>query len=221
MQELLSFEVLKNVFKNRRIVKSMVEFYKDQLPYEYDSLEPYIDKETMQIHYEKHHQAYCDKLNAALTDFNDVPEELDEIIKGISFYSMGVRNNAGGVWNHNFFWKSMRAGVQISVDFKNAIERDFGSYDQFIEQFSAKAVAQFGSGWAWLCKDSEGKLFVTSTPNQDNPLMDVVEQKGTPLLGLDVWEHAYYLNYQNRRPEYISNFFNIVNWEEVERRYKE
>lgn len=195
----------------------MVEITKIELPYSYDALEPYVDKETMEIHYTKHHQAYCDKLNAAL---GDESVELDELIKNISKYSMGARNNAGGVWNHNFFWTSMISnGNSMSDDFKSKIEDNFGSVDEFFDAFTQKAVGQFGSGWAWLCSDESGALFVTSTPNQDNPLMDVVEENGIPLLGLDVWEHAYYLKYQNRRPEYIKNFFSVVNWEEVERRY--
>ncbi len=195
----------------------MVEITKIELPYNYDALEPYVDKETMEIHYTKHHQAYCDKLNAAL---GDEFVELNELVRNISKYSMGVRNNAGGVWNHNFFWTSMtKNGTSMSDEFKSKIEDNFGSVAEFVEAFSAKAVGQFGSGWAWLCSDESGALFVTSTPNQDNPLMDVVEENGIPLLGLDVWEHAYYLKYQNRRPEYIKNFFSVVNWEEVERRY--
>ena len=197
-----------------------MKFTKIELPYSFDALEPSIDSETMHIHYEKHHQAYCDKLNAALAEINTFPEELNKIIETISSFSLGVRNNAGGVWNHNFFWKSMcKGGSEMSPEFRSKIEETFGSMNEFISKFSAKAIGQFGSGWAWLCKSENGELFVTSTPNQDNPLMDITEQQGIPLLGLDVWEHAYYLRYQNKRPEYISAFFNVVDWEEVERRY--
>ncbi|MCH8519375.1 MAG: superoxide dismutase [Nanoarchaeota archaeon] len=199
----------------------MVTFQKDTLEYEYSVLEPYIDKETMQIHYEKHHQAYCDKLNAALESIDKDPQTLEEIFETISEYPTGVRNNAGGVWNHNFFWKSMcENGSTLSDEFKSKLEESFGSIEKFEEEFTQKALNQFGSGWAWLIKLEDGSLQITSTANQDNPLMrDVVEISGTPLLGVDVWEHAYYLKYQNKRPDYVKAFFNVVNWEEVERRY--
>ena len=207
-------------------------FTKIDLPYSFDALEPYIDAQTMQIHYEKHHQAYCDKLNLAIEDEKCKGREelmnlsangdIEHVCKTISKYSMAIRNNAGGVFNHNFFWQSMiEGGTTISNDFVEKINEAFGSFNEFITAFSNAAVTQFGSGWAWLCKDKEDNLFVTSTANQDNPLMDCIENQGIPLLGLDVWEHAYYLKYQNRRPEYVENFFNIVNWEEVERRYRE
>lgn len=199
----------------------MVKFEKITLPYSYDVLEPYIDKETMQIHYEKHHQTYCDKLNAALESLDKDPQSLEEIFENISEFPTGVRNNAGGVWNHNFFWLSLHEnGTSISEEFTSKLNEAFGSYEEFIEAFTQKALNQFGSGWAWLIKLEDGSLQITSTPNQDNPLMNgVVEIEGTPLLGIDVWEHAYYLKYQNKRPDYVKAFFNVVNWEEVERRY--
>ena len=199
----------------------MVIFEKITLPYSYDVLEPYIDKETMQIHYEKHHQTYCDKLNTALENLNKNPQSLEEIFENISEFPTGVRNNAGGVWNHNFFWLSLHEnGTSISEEFTSKLSEAFGNYEQFVEAFTQKALNQFGSGWAWLVKLENGSLQVTSTPNQDNPLMNgVVEIEGTPLLGIDVWEHAYYLKYQNKRPDYVKAFFNVVNWGEVERRY--
>ena len=197
----------------------MVNFTKIELPYSYDALEPYIDKETMEIHYTKHHQAYCDKVNAALEGV-ECEDNVEDVCKNVSKYSMAVRNNVGGVFNHNFFWQSMcEGGTTISNEFVERINETFGSFDEFVTQFTNAAITQFGSGWAWLCKNEDGELFVSSTPNQDNPLMDCVEKKGTPLLGLDVWEHAYYLKYQNKRPEYVENFFNVVNWEEVEKRF--
>ncbi|MFT4244206.1 MAG: superoxide dismutase [Candidatus Woesearchaeota archaeon] len=198
----------------------MVQFKKITLPYNYDALEPHIDKETMQIHYEKHHQTYCDKLNAALESFEEVPEDLDELVSSISQYSTAIRNNAGGVWNHNFFWKSMaQEGTEMSFGMKSALEEAFGSVDSFREEFKNAALGQFGSGWTWLIKNEDGSLDIVSTPNQDNPLMDIAPHEGTPLLVIDVWEHAYYLKYQNKRPDYVDAFFNVVNWEEVERRY--
>ncbi|MFW5793288.1 MAG: superoxide dismutase [Bacteroidota bacterium] len=191
------------------------------LPYAYDALEPHIDKQTMEIHHTKHHQAYVNKLNAALEgkDFADKP--LEELFQNMSKYPAGVRNNGGGHWNHTMFWQILapNAGDKPSGQLLKAIEGKFGSFDKFKEEFSAAAAGQFGSGWAWLVVDENGQLKVSSTPNQDNPLMDIVDIKGTPILNLDVWEHAYYLKYQNRRPDYIEVFWNIVNWEEVEKRY--
>ncbi|MFP4401982.1 MAG: superoxide dismutase [Candidatus Nanoarchaeia archaeon] len=197
----------------------MVEFKKDTLEYSYDALEPHIDKETMQIHYEKHHQTYCDKLNAAIQEFEEVPEELEELLANISQYSTAIRNNAGGVWNHNFFWKSMTPnGAEMSSEVKTKLEENFGSVDEFREKFKAAALGQFGSGWAWLIQNEDKSLDIISTPNQDNPLMDIAPHQGTPLLGIDVWEHAYYLKYQNKRPDYVDAFFNVINWEAVEKR---
>lgn len=199
----------------------MVKFEKNTLNYEYDALEPHIDKETMQIHYEKHHQTYCDKLNAALEEFEEVPEELEEILANISQYSTAVRNNVGGVWNHNFFWKSMTPrDNEMGDSLKEKLSNEFGSVDEFKTEFKNAALGQFGSGWAWLIQNEDGSLDIVSTPNQDNPLMDIAPHQGIPLLGVDVWEHAYYLKYQNKRPDYVDAFFNVVNWEEVERRLK-
>lgn len=199
----------------------MVEFKKDALEYNYDALEPHIDTQTMQIHYEKHHQTYCDKLNAALEQFEEVPEELEEVLANISEYSTAVRNNGGGVWNHNFYWKSMTPNnSEMSDTLKSKLEEEFGSIEDFKTHFKNAALGQFGSGWAWLIQNEDGTLDIVSTPNQDNPLMDIAPHEGTPLLGIDVWEHAYYLKYQNRRPEYIDAFFNVINWEAVEERMK-
>ncbi len=193
------------------------------LPYAHDALEPYIDKLTMEIHHGKHHQAYVNNLNAAIAGTEMENMTLEEIFKNMSKYPMAVRNNGGGHWNHDLFWQVMapNAGGKPSGDLLTAIEKRFESFDKFKDEFSRAGATRFGSGWAWLIVDANGELHVTSTPNQDNPLMDVAEVHGTPILGVDVWEHAYYLKYQNRRPEYLSNFWNVVNWEEVARRYAE
>jgi len=186
------------------------------LPYAFNALEPHIDARTMEIHHGKHHQAYVNNLNNAIKDTDAANKSLEEIIGNISKYSMAVRNNGGGHWNHSFFWTIMapNAGGAPTGDLANAINATFGSLDTFKEQFANAGATRFGSGWAWLVLH-EGKLVVTSTPNQDNPLMDIADVKGTPILGLDVWEHAYYLNYQNRRPDYIGAFWNVVNWNKV------
>lgn len=190
------------------------------LPYDYDALEPNIDKETMTIHHTKHHKGYTDKLNGALSD-SDQGKSIEEIIKNISSYSGAVRNNGGGYYNHSLFWQVMspNGGGNPSGDLANAINSAFGSFDAFKEKFSDAAATRFGSGWAWLIVKGDGSLAVTSTPNQDNPLMDIAEEKGTPILGLDVWEHAYYLKYQNKRPDYISAFWNVVDWNKVAENY--
>lgn len=191
------------------------------LPYAADALEPHIDAKTMEIHHGKHHNAYVTKLNDAIAGTDAEGKSLDELMSGISKLSTGVRNNGGGHYNHTLFWTIMGpdGGGNPSGDLASAIDSAFGSFDKFKEEFSNAAATRFGSGWAWLCVDGSGKLFVTSTPNQDNPVMDVAEKQGTPILGLDVWEHAYYLNYQNRRPDYIAAFWNVVNWEEVAKRF--
>lgn len=191
------------------------------LPYAADALEPHIDAKTMEIHHGKHHNAYVTKLNDAIAGTDAEGKSLDELMSGISKVSTGVRNNGGGHYNHTLFWTIMGpdGGGNPSGDLASAIDSAFGSFDKFKEEFSNAAATRFGSGWAWLCVDGSGKLFVTSTPNQDNPVMDVAEKQGTPILGLDVWEHAYYLNYQNRRPDYIAAFWNVVNWEEVAKRF--
>jgi Fe-Mn family superoxide dismutase len=184
------------------------------LPYAYDALEPHFDARTMEIHHTKHHQAYIDKLNAAVADNAALKgKSLEELVSGAGGFGAAVRNNGGGHWNHDFFWKllSAKGGAPVGA-LAAAIDKRFGSLDRLKEEFSAAATGRFGSGWAWLTV-SGGELQISSTPNQDNPLMDVAEVKGTPILGLDVWEHAYYLKYQNRRPEYVSAFWSLVNWE--------
>ena len=199
----------------------MGKFELPSLPYEYDALEPSIDKQTMEIHHTKHHGGYVTKLNAAIEGTELADKSIEDILKNVSKHPVAVRNNGGGHYNHSLFWTIMKknGGGNPSGDLANAINSSFGSFDQFKKQFGDAAGARFGSGWAWLIS-SNGKLEITSTPNQDNPLMDVADKKGTPILGLDVWEHAYYLKYQNRRPEYIQNWWNVVNWDAVAERYK-
>ncbi|MGB0862812.1 MAG: superoxide dismutase [Saprospiraceae bacterium] len=191
------------------------------LPYAQDALEPHIDGRTMGIHHGKHHAGYTKKLNAAIEGSDLEGKSIEELLANVSKHSGGVRNNGGGFYNHGLFWSVMspKGGGAPSGDLGAAIDSTFGSYDGFKEAFSKAAGTRFGSGWAWLIVTADGELAVTSTPNQDNPLMDVAEVKGTPILGIDVWEHAYYLNYQNRRPDYVTAFFNVVNWEEVTKRY--
>ncbi|MCP3659027.1 MAG: superoxide dismutase [Bacteroidetes bacterium] len=197
------------------------------LSYAYDALEPFIDVETMMVHYKKHHKGYTMKLNDALKELKSTETSIENILKNISKYPASVRNNGGGYYNHCLFWtimapKSNGGGNKPSSSFLNLLEKKFGSYDKFKELFAKEAATRFGSGWAWLCVDKDNKLFICSTPNQDNPLMDIAEnkgKKGMPILGLDVWEHAYYLKYQNKRPDYIEAFWNVINWKEVERRY--
>ncbi|MGE0635030.1 MAG: superoxide dismutase [Bacteroidia bacterium] len=187
-----------------------------KLPYEYTALEPHIDARTMEIHHSKHHNAYVTNLNKAIEGTPLASQSIEEILKNVSKASAAVRNNGGGHFNHSLFWKVMKpnGGGLPTGDLAAAINRDFGSFDTFKEQFNNAGATRFGSGWAWLLVH-DGKLVVTSSPNQDNPLMDVAEVKGTPILGLDVWEHAYYLHYQNRRPDYIGAFWNVINWDEV------
>jgi Fe-Mn family superoxide dismutase len=189
------------------------------LPYAHDALEPHIDTQTMQIHHGKHHQAYVDNLNKAIAGTEHESKSLEELVRNAGTISPAVRNNGGGHWNHTFFWESLapNSGGQPSGAVATAITEAFGSFDAFKEKFNAAGTTRFGSGWAWLIV-KDGKLEVTSTPNQDNPLMDVAETKGTPVLGCDVWEHAYYLKYQNRRPEYLAAFWNAVNWNKVSER---
>ena len=192
------------------------------LSYNFDALEPHIDKMTMEIHYTKHHQAYFNNLLATVegTEMNDL--EFETLLKNINKYPVVVRNNGGGHFNHSLFWSilSKNGGGEAKGELAQAIVDQFGSFSNFVELFNNAAKIRFGSGWAWLALDADKKLFVSSTPNQDNPLMDVAEQKGTPILGIDVWEHAYYLKYQNKRPDYVSAFWNVVNWDEVEKNYK-
>ncbi len=198
-----------------------MSFELPELPYDYNALEPHIDEQTMRIHHGKHHAGYTKKLNAALDGVDVEGKSIEDILAGISNYGVGVRNNGGGFYNHALFWSVMgpNGGGNPSGDLAAAIDDAFGSLENFKSEFSSAAGSRFGSGWAWLCVGSDGKLFVTSTPNQDNPLMDIAAQKGTPILGLDVWEHAYYLNYQNRRPDYVAAFFNVINWDAVAERY--
>lgn len=194
------------------------------LPYSFDALEPHIDARTMEIHHDKHHAGYTSKLNAAIEGTPLEGKKIEDILANISSHSSAVRNNGGGFYNHSLFWTIMSpdGGGEPKADsgLGKAIARDFGSFAKFKEEFSDAAGTRFGSGWAWLCAGSDGKLAVCSTPNQDNPLMDVVECDKTPILGIDVWEHAYYLNYQNRRPDYVSAFFNVIDWSAVEDRYE-
>lgn len=186
------------------------------LPYAYNALEPNIDAQTMEIHHSKHHQAYVNNLNKAVIGTEMEKMSLENLVKDISKYPMPVRNNGGGHWNHSFFWQIMapNAGGLPTGKLAEAITRDFGSFEKFQEAFTAAATSRFGSGWAWLILQN-GKLKVVSTPNQDNPLMDIATDKGTPILALDVWEHAYYLKYQNKRADYIKAFWNVVNWKKV------
>lgn len=191
------------------------------LPYPKDALEPHIDAKTMEVHHDKHHAAYTSKLNDAISGTEYDNKSIEEIMKNVSQLGGKVRNNGGGYYNHDLFWQIMgpNGGGEPSGDLANAINDAFGSFDKFKEEFKNAGATQFGSGWAWLIVDGSGKLKVTSTPNQDNPVMDIAEEKGTPILGVDVWEHAYYLKYQNKRPEYLDAFFNVINWDEVAKRY--
>jgi Fe-Mn family superoxide dismutase len=191
------------------------------LPYAHEALEPHIDTLTMQIHHGKHHQAYVDNLNKAIAGTPNEGKSLEELVKHAGTISPAVRNNGGGHWNHSFFWESLApdAGGTPSDALGDAITAAFGSFDEFKTKFAAAGVGRFGSGWAWLIV-KDGKLEISSTPNQDNPLMDVAEVKGTPILGVDVWEHAYYLKYQNKRPDYLSAIWNVINWNKVAERFE-
>lgn len=199
-----------------------MSFELPKLPYAFDALEPHIDAKTMEIHHDKHHAGYVSKLNAAIENTDMANKSIEDLCKQHSDVG-AVRNNGGGHYNHSLFWTIMSAngGGNPSGAVAAAIDRDFGSFDSFKDAFSNAAATRFGSGWAWLCVMDGGKLEVCSSANQDNPLMPGVGCGGHPILGLDVWEHAYYLNYQNRRPDYISAFFNVINWGEVNRRYSE
>lgn len=200
-----------------------MSFTLPQLPYAYDALEPHFDARTMEIHHTKHHQAYVDNLNKALADSPNASKSLEELMATISTMSPAVRNNGGGHYNHSLFWKILTPDGKKSPEgaLATAIESDLGGMEKMKTDFANAGMTRFGSGWAWLCVGSDKKLHVCSTPNQDNPLMDIADCKGTPILGIDVWEHAYYLHYQNRRADYVAAFWNLVNWNEVERRYQE
>ena len=190
------------------------------LPYAADALEPHIDTRTMEIHHGKHHNGYTTKLNAAIEGTALEGSSIDAILSGLDMGNAALRNNGGGYYNHCLFWEIMGPDAgEMSAELTQAIDKAFGSFEGFKDAFSKAAAAQFGSGWAWLCAHDDGSLEVCGTPNQDNPLMPNVGCGGTPVLGLDVWEHAYYLNYQNRRPDYIEAFFHVVNWSEVSKRY--
>lgn len=191
------------------------------LPYAHDALEPHIDKQTMEIHHGKHHQAYVDNLNKAIAGTPNESKSLEELVANAGAISPAVRNNGGGHWNHSFFWKILgpNTGGKPSGKLADAINTAFGNFEAFQEKLNTAGTTRFGSGWAWLIV-KDGKLEVTSTPNQDNPLMDVAEVKGTPILGVDVWEHAYYLKYQNKRPDYLKAIWNVIDWKKVGERYE-
>ena len=194
-----------------------------KLGYAYDALEPHIDARTMEIHHTKHHNGYTNKLNAAIEGTDLAEESIEDILQNLNTSNTGLRNNGGGYWNHKLFWEILNPEDRgrLSGELLDAVNTAFGSKDAMVEQFSKAAATRFGSGWAWLCVHPGGKVEICSSANQDNPMMPGIGCGGTPIMGLDVWEHAYYLNYQNRRPDYINAFFNVVNWEEVSRRFNE
>ena len=196
-------------------------FQLEALPYATDALEPHIDKDTMEIHHDRHHQAYVDNLNKAIAGTDAENASLEDIIKNISKYPAAVRNNGGGHFNHQLFWTVLgpNKGGEPTGELATAINDTFGSFDELKKKLQEAGATRFGSGWSWLIVTADGKLAVTSTPNQDNPLMDVAEVKGTPILGIDVWEHAYYLKYQNKRPAYLDAIFNVIDWDAVAERY--
>ncbi len=197
-------------------------FQLPDLPYAFDALEPHIDATTMEIHHDRHHAAYTTNLNGAIEGTELEGKSIEDILANISSASPAVRNNGGGFYNHNLFWEVMapNAGGEPTGALAEAINTKFGSFDNFKAEFSKAAATRFGSGWAWLCAHKDGTVSVCSTPNQDNPLMDIADCDGTPILGLDVWEHAYYLKYQNKRPDYVAAFFNVINWEKVSEKYE-
>ncbi len=211
-----------NHSKTQKSMKTLNKFEFPELPYAYDALEPFIDKMTMEIHYSRHHKAYFDNFVAAIKGTEMESKTIEEIFANISKYPAAVRNNGGGFYNHVIYWENMKVnGGKPSAKLEAAIMKKFGSMDELKKQFSDAGKTRFGSGWAWLSVDEKGELFVSSTPNQDNPLMDVADKKGTPVLGMDVWEHAYYLKYQNKRPDYIEAFWSVINWDVVSKRYDE
>jgi Fe-Mn family superoxide dismutase len=202
-------------------LKGQKNFVFPELPYSYDALEVFIDKTTMEIHYSRHHKAYYNNFVKTLDESGLGNKSIEELFANVSKHPVSIRNNGGGYYNHNLFWEIMSpvGGGIPKGELLKAIEKAFLSFEEFTNKFENAAKGQFGSGWAWLAVDKEGNLFVSSTPNQDNPLMDVAEKRGTPILGLDVWEHAYYLHYQNKRADYVSNFWKVVNWKTVEEKY--
>jgi Fe-Mn family superoxide dismutase len=198
-----------------------MSFELPQLPYSYSSLEPHIDAQTMEIHHSKHHAGYTTKLNAAIAGSSLEGQSIEHILESLDMSNAAVRNNGGGFFNHSLFWSGMSPEPKaLSGELANQIDAAFGSFDEFKDVFSKAAATQFGSGWAWLCVHKGGRLEVCSTANQDNPLMPGIACEGTPILGLDVWEHAYYLNYQNRRPDYIEAFFNVIDWSVIAKNYE-
>ncbi len=199
-----------------------MSFTLPSLPYAYNALEPHFDARTMEIHHTKHHQAYVDNLNKAIADTEHASKSIEELMSQVSTLSPAVRNNGGGHYNHSLFWQILSPNGKKSPEgaLATAIENELGGMEKLKADFAAAGMTRFGSGWAWVCVDANKKLCVCSTPNQDNPLMDVADKKGTPILGMDVWEHAYYLHYQNRRGDYINAFWELINWQEVEARYQ-
>lgn len=198
-------------------------FVLEPLPYPSDSLEPHIDKQTMEIHHDKHHNAYVTNLNNAVAGTELENKSIEDLLANVSTAPVAVRNNGGGHYNHTLFWNTLsgKGGGQPTGELAEAINQKFGSFDAFKDEFTKAATTRFGSGWAWLIVKDGGELAVTSTPNQDNPLMDIADQKGFPIIGLDVWEHAYYLKYQNRRPDYIASYWNVVDWNAAEKRFQQ
>lgn len=218
---LVAAPVWSNVYNSKLPAQKAIDVTFPELPYAYNALEPVIDAKTMEIHYSKHHKTYFNNFLAALKDTPAAEMDLKDLFAGISKQPAAIRNSGGGYYNHKLFWENMSsAKTNPSPVLKSAIEKNFGSMDKFKEEFANAAKKHFGSGWAWLVAGKEGNLFVSETLNQDNPLMDVVEKKGTPLLCLDVWEHAYYLQYQNRRAEYVDKFWDVVNWDTINKRYE-
>jgi superoxide dismutase, Fe-Mn family len=215
--EIEHFIKIKNEINSKKMA-----FVLDPLPYANDALEPHFDAMTMEIHHDRHHNAYVTNLNAAVAGTDAEGKTIEELMSSISTMPTAVRNNGGGHWNHTFFWNILapNAGGLPVGTLAAAIDSTFGSFDNLKAEFKKAGIGRFGSGWAWLIVKADGSLAITSTPNQDNPLMDVAEAKGTPILGLDVWEHAYYLKFQNKRPDYIDAFWNVVDWNGAEARYK-
>ena len=209
------------VAASKTVLAQMADaFTLPKLPYAFDALEPHIDAQTMEIHYSRHHKAYIDNLNKALPGSGAEGKALEEILKNISKYSAAIRNNGGGHWNHTFFWEILSPkATKPSGKLEKKILDTFGTVEKMQEEFNKTAASRFGSGWAWLILQKNGDLKITSTPNQDNPYMDVVEFQGCPIIGLDVWEHAYYLKYQNKRADYASAFWRVLNWEQAEKNY--
>lgn len=213
--------VWSNVYNTKMPVQKAIDITFPELPYAYNALEPVIDAKTMEIHYSKHHKAYFNNFLTALKDSPAAEMDLLDLFANVSKQSAAIRNNGGGYYNHKLFWENLSpVKTNPPVGLKSAIEKSFGSFEKFRDEFSNAAKKHFGSGWAWLSVGADGQLFVSDTLNQDSPLMDVVDKRGTPLLCLDVWEHAYYLQYQNRRAEYVDNFWEIINWDTVGKRYE-